>query len=173
MGTAWAADATHGAFYENVIFWIAVAFILLFVLFGKKVFATITSSLDNRAEIIRDEIDEAARLREEAQEILASYQRKQHEAAKEAEAIVERARAEADRLAEKAAFYLEESLKRRERQAMDRIAQAETRAMKEVRESAVDLAIFATRKFLADNLSDAKTNALVDDAIKEIPNRLR
>jgi len=171
MGTAWASNAAHGVFHENAVFWVAVAFALLFVLFGKKIFAAITSGLDSRAETIRDEIDEATRLREEAQELLAGYQRKQHEAAKEAEAIVKRAKAEADRLAEKAAAHLEESLKRRERQAMDRIAQAEARATKEIRESAVDLAVSATRKLLTDNLSDAKADALIAGAIKEIPGK--
>ena len=164
MGTAWASNAAHGAFHENAVFWVAVAFALLFVLFGKKIFAAITSGLDSRAETIRDEIDEATRLREEAQELLAGYQRKQHEAAKEAEAIVERAKAEADRLAEKAAAHLEESLKRRERQAMDRIAQAEAGDEGDS-ESAVDLAVSATGN-LTDNLSDAKADALIAGAIK-------
>lgn len=176
MGTAWAADAAqgaaHGAFYENPTFWVAVAFVLLFVLFGKKIFAAITSGLDDRADKIREQIDEATRLREEAQEMLASYQRKQHEAVKEAETIVERAKAEADRLAEKAASDLEASLKRREQQAMDRIAQAEAQAMTEVRNVAIEVAIDATTKLLAENLSDAKADALVSDAIKEIPGKL-
>lgn len=172
MLTPLAASGAHGAFYEDPTFWVAVAFVAFFVLAGKKLVGTITGMLDERAEGIKAQIDEATRLREEAQELLASYERKQHEALQEAETIVKRAEEEAKRLGEMAEEDLKASLKRREHQAMERIAQAESAALAEVRETAVDIALTATRKVLSDKVAADKVEKLVDDAIKDLPGKL-
>ena len=168
-----ATEAGHAeAFYLSATFWSAVAFVLLFALIGKKIYAAVTGTLDARADKIREELDEAAKLREEAQELLATYQKKQRDAQKEADAIVDHAREEAQRIAREAAASLDAGLKRREQLAMDRITQAETKAMDEVRALAVDIAVEATRTLLAENVSDAKSDALVDQAIKDLPGKL-
>ncbi|MCP5372571.1 MAG: F0F1 ATP synthase subunit B [Hyphomicrobiales bacterium] len=170
-----AHDAAHGAahaFYEEPTFWVLVAFVILIVAVGKPVFRAITKGLDERADLIKAQIDEAVRLREEAQETLASFQRKQRDAAKEAEEIVARAKAEAARLAEKAAADLESSLKRREKQAMDRIAQAEAQAVEDVRNAAIEVAVSATRRLLTEQIDEAKADTLIDAAIKDLPGKL-
>lgn len=153
-------------------FWVAVAFVIFVGLLWKKIASAFTGMLDARTEKIRQELDEAQRLREEAQSLLASYQRRQRDAQKEAEEIVAHAREEADRLRRQAAADLESSLKRREAQAVDRIAQAEAAAMQEVRTLTVDLAIAASRKLLSENLPQAQQDALVAQAVSELPKHL-
>ena len=104
--------------------------------------------------------------------MLASYERKQRDAAEEAESILTAARREAERLAADAKVDLEHALKRREVQALERIAQAEQAAIAEVRGRAVDVAIEATRRLLAEQLTSAQRNALIDSAIGELPKLL-
>ena len=164
--------AEHGAFYTEPEFWVAVGFFLVVGLLAKPVARAIAAALDMRAAKIRARLDEAARLRDEAQEALALYQRKQRDSLKEAEDIVAHARAEAERMAQQAVRELDEALKRREQQAMERIAQAEAKAMKEVRNTAVDIAIAATRQMIIQSMTPAQANALVDAAIKDLPGKL-
>jgi len=168
------ADAMHHTvpFYQDTTFLVAVAFVLFFVFFGKKLFSTMNAGLDDRAQKIQDQIEEATRLREEAQELLASYEKKQHEALKEAESIVKAAKDEAERLSVEAAEQLDASLKRSEQTAKDRIAQAEVQAIAEVRTMALNVAMEATKSILTNELSDAKAGALVDDAIKNLVGKL-
>lgn len=153
-------------------FWVAISFVIFMALLWKKIVAAFTGMLDARTEKIRQELDEAQRLREEAQALLSSYQRRQRDAQKEAEEIVAHAREEAERLARQAAADLEASLKRREAQAVDRIAQMEASAMQEVRTLTVDLAIAASRKLLSENLPQSQQDALVAQAVSELPKHL-
>ena len=118
-------------------------------------------------------MEEAQRLREEAQAALANFQRRQRDALGEAEEIIAHAKVEADRLRDHAAAEeLEETLKRREAMAMDRIAQAESAATAEVRGVAVDVAIAAAREVIGTQLDKSKADSLVDESIKDLPNRL-
>lgn len=173
---AHAADAAHTAhdvaFYADTTFWVAVAFVILLVLAGKKVLVIVQEGLDKRSDEIKARIEEATRLHEEAKELLASYERKQRDASQEADAIVTQAREEAERMEKKAADDLENSIKRREAQAVDRIAQAEAQASQEVRALVVDLATQAAQKILTDKATGAKADALIDSAIKELPTKL-
>lgn len=166
------AMAAHEAFYEHPTFWVALAFVTFFVLLGKKLGAVISAMLDDRAQKISDEIDQATSLREEAQELLASYEKKQHEALKEAETIVAAAKEEAERLAAEAAKQLENSLKRSEQLAKDRIAQAEAQAVAEVKAQAVSLAMDAAKRILESDLTGKKADAMVDQAIKDLDGKL-
>ena len=158
--------------FSDPEFWTSVAFVLLVVLIGKKIWTAATAGLDTRSARIGDELDEAQRLREEAQHLLAEYQRKQRDAAKEVEAIVAHAREEAGRLRVHAAEALEAVVARREQQASDRIAHAEAEALAEVRGAAVDLAVAAAAKLLAETLDAKASDALVDEAIVGLPERL-
>lgn len=153
-------------------FWVLVSFVIFVALVGRRVWAMLTGLLDSRAERIRQELDEAQRLREDAQSTLATYQRKQRDALKDAEEIVSRAREEAERLRKQAEADLEASLKRREQQAMDRIAQAEATALAEVRNLTVDLAVAASRRLLTEGMDEARQQALVDQAIADLPKAL-
>jgi F-type H+-transporting ATPase subunit b len=153
-------------------FWVAVGFILFAVLVGPKLVKVITGALDERANKIAAELERAVKLREEAQNLLAQFQRKHRDAMKEADEIIAHAREEADRLAKQAQIDLEATVKRREQLAVQNIAQAEAQAMQDVRTLAVDVAIAATGKLLAEKLDGARADALIDNAIRELPSKL-
>ncbi|OAN48203.1 F0F1 ATP synthase subunit B [Paramagnetospirillum marisnigri] len=174
ISTAYAAGAAaaHGPFYMEAHFWVDVAFLLVVALAWKPVSRAIAAGLDARAAKIKSRLDEAHKLREEAQEMLATYQRKQRDAMKEAEEIIAHAKAEAERLAQQAAKDLDAAIKRREQMAMDRIAQAEAQATREVQNLAVDVAIGAAQKVIGESLSPAQTTALVDKAITGLSGKL-
>ena len=130
-------------------FWVAVAFVILVAAIARPLYRAVVGGLDARTERIRHTLDEATRLREEAQHLLAEYQRKQRDAARECEEIVAHTEAEAKRFTEEAAARLEATLARREQLAIDKIAQTEAEAVQEVRVATVDIAIAATRRLLA------------------------
>lgn len=159
-------------FYADPTFWVAVSFIIFIAAVAKPAWKFVTAALDQRIDAIRDRLDEATRLREEAQELLASYKRKLAEAETEAEGILAEARDEAQILREKMTTDLEHALQRREQQAVDRIAQAEAEATAEVRAMTIDVAIDATRQMLRDTATGDKANQLIDDSIKELPDKL-
>lgn len=140
-------------------FWATIAlFIFIGAIFYLKVPAMISKALDERANRIRNELEEARRLREEAQQLLAEYQRKRKEAEKDAADIVAAAKREADELLGEAHRKTEEYVTRRTALAEQKIAQAEREAVNEVRSSAVDIAVEAARAVLAAKV-DAKAGA--------------
>ncbi|AWK87976.1 F0F1 ATP synthase subunit B [Azospirillum thermophilum] len=153
-------------------FWVAVSFVIFVALVWKKAAAAIGGLLDARTEKIRAELDEAERLHRDAQELLNSYQRRQADALKEAEAVLAHAREEAERLRSQAAAELEASLKRREAQAMTRIAQAEAAAVAEVRDLTVDVAVAAGRRLLETGLQPAQADKLIEQSIADLPRHL-
>jgi F-type H+-transporting ATPase subunit b len=158
--------------FQTPEFWVAVGFIIFVLAAAKPAMRAFAAMLDARAERIGRSIDEAARLREEAQHLLAEYQRRQRDAAREIDAIVAQARAEAERMTTEGAERLEALLKRREQLAVDRIAQAETEALQQVRNVAVDVAIAAARRLIAERMDEAARTRLVDRAIADLPARL-
>ena len=166
----------HGAADDPGVFgpefFLVLALLVLIFIAFKPAKRAILGALDDRAGRIRDELEEAQRLREEAQAALANFQRRQRDALGEAGEIIAHAQAEAERLREHAAADLEETLKRREAMAMDRISQAEAAAVAEVRGVAVDVAIAAARDVIGAELDKSKGDALVDEAIKDLPNQL-
>jgi len=159
-------------FLRDAEFWVAVAFVILIAAVWKPVKRSLSASLDARAAKIRSELEEARRLVEEARALLAEYQAKQEQALSEAEGIMRHAAAEAERNRQAAEGDLAASLRRREQQAMDRIAQAEAKALDEVRALSVELALAATRRLVRDNLDAKRAAGLVDKAIAELPQRL-
>ncbi|WP_119166883.1 F0F1 ATP synthase subunit B family protein [Algihabitans albus] len=152
--------------------WITLALFIFFALVFWKGFRPVLKSLDSRAERIRKELDEAQTLREDAQKMLAEYKRKQRDAIQEAEAIVEHAKLEAERLRKSAEADLEASLKRREDLALAKIEQAEQNALSEVRNQAVDVAIAAAAKLIAEQVDDKKAEELAASAIQDVAQRL-
>jgi F-type H+-transporting ATPase subunit b len=159
--------------FHDAEFWVLVAAVVFVALAGRKVFGALASGLDARAARIRGELDEARRLREEAEKLVAEYRTKQQQAAGEAEAIVAHARAEAERIAAQSARDLELALERRQRTAEERIAQAEAKALDEVRAVAIDVAITAAREVITAQIDAGRGSALIDEAIVALPQRLR
>jgi len=159
--------------FHSPEFWVAVGFLILIALIVKPAARAITKALDARAERIRNALEDAARLREEAHHLLADYQRKQRDAAREIDELIASAEAEAKNLSAEAAARLEDSLKRREQLARDKIAQAEAEALQQVRDTAIDLAIAATRRLMAERIDARAAARLIDDSIAELPARIR
>lgn len=159
--------------FEDAAFWAMVALILfLGVLVYLKVPGQVAAALDRRAEAIGKELEEARRLREEAQSLLAEYQRKAREAEQEAEEIIEAARREARAIAEEAERRTEESAARRTRLAEDKIGQAEATALQEVRRLSADLAIAAAERILMARVEGTNAKQLIEAAIDEVKTRL-
>lgn len=153
-------------------FWVGVAFVIFAIGAFRPGKRILTEALDARIAKVREEVEEAQRLREEAQATLAGYQRRQREAIQEAEQIIAHAREEAQRASERAEAELAESIARREQQAADKIAQAEAAALDEIREKAVDMAIEATAKLLGKKMTGKEGDKAIADAIKDIPGKL-
>ncbi len=165
--------ATLMATFSDPGFWVGVSFVLFVLLMVYfKVPAIVTKALDERTERIRKELDDAQKLREEAQALLAGYQRKRTEAEKEADDIIAQARSEAESYAEETRKKLAESLERRTGLAEQKIAQAEADAMNEIRSAAADLAIAAARQIISDEVKGARANKLIDQSIEAVKTRL-
>jgi F-type H+-transporting ATPase subunit b len=149
--------------------WVVLAFILFFVLFGRKLWAALAGLLDARGVAIKAELEEASRLRREAEAMLRDAEKQRSDALAEAKALIDGAHSEASRVAAAAAAEAEAAAKRREQMALDRIAAAEKAAVDEVRLAAVDIATTASRQVMAESLSpDADAN-LIDHAISRLP----
>lgn len=165
-------EAEHESLLANAHFWVNVGLVLFVLLAGRKLWKALTSGLDQRSLRIKAQLDEAQKLRDEAQALLNEYQRRQKEAAQEAEGIVAAAKEMAKHHTKDAMAALEASMARREKMALEKIAQAEVHATAEVRREAVEVATAATRKLLAQALTDERATALVDQSIKELDRKL-
>ena len=147
---------------------VAIAFVIFVVLVAWKGTKKLTAGLDQRADAIRKQLDETQNLREEAQAALASYQRQQRDALAEADEIVAQAKADAERLKIQAESVLTATIKRREEQAVERIAQAEATAIKDVRDQAIELAIGVATKIISEKMTKTVQNELVKDASEDL-----
>jgi F-type H+-transporting ATPase subunit b len=154
-------------------FWVGVAFVVfVLILLYYKVPALIAKSLDERAEAIRKELDEARRLREEAQALLTDYQNKHRNVGQETQSILEAAQREAEEFARETRANLKDTLERRTKQAEDKIARAETQAVDDVRAAAIEMAIAAAEKILRDKATGAGGAALIEQSIRDLRGRL-
>jgi F-type H+-transporting ATPase subunit b len=154
-------------------FWVAVAFVMfLAVLVKFGVPRTTFSALDSRSARIRSELDEARRLREEAQAVLAASERKRREADNEATDIIASAKAEAEQLAGEAKAKVEEFIARRTKMAEGKIAQAESQALADVRAAAADAAVAAAEKVLTQTTKGQVANDLLTRGIKDLKSKL-
>ncbi|MEA2984764.1 MAG: F-type H+-transporting ATPase subunit b [Alphaproteobacteria bacterium] len=154
-------------------FWVAVSFfifvgILLYIGVHKK----IAEALDHRRDRIKAELDEARRLREEAQALLAHYRQKQKEAEGEAAAILTGAKADAERMTLEAEAKMSEFVARRTKMAEAKIAQAEIQALADVRAAAADAAVTAAERILKDTAKGKLADELLASGIEDVKNKL-
>lgn len=169
------AFAASGPFFSlsNTNFVVLLGFLVFIgILIWKKVPAMLGGMLDQRAEGIKAELDEARTLREEAQSILASYERKQREVQEQADAIVAQAKKDSEAAAAKAKEDLKSSIARRLAAAEEQIEAAEAAAIREVRNTAVDVAVAAASDVIAKKMSAAEANDLIDTAIADVSAKL-
>ena len=158
---------------ENPETWVLVAFLIFIALVTKKAYMVITVALDARATRIREGLDDAARLREEAQSLLAQYQRQQRGADSEIEAMLERARRDSALMLEAARTRLAAQLLQREKQTTQNIARAEAQMVDEVRAAASEMAMAAIEYMIIQNLNQSRATKLIDDSIGDLGMRLR
>lgn len=161
----------HTGFFGDAHNWVFIATVVFGYLAFRLGAPRIAGILDARTTKIRHDLEEAERLRIEAQELLAQYQRKHRDAMKTAEEIVSHARESVKRIHEQAQKDMEETIQRREAQLLDKIARAEGSALDEIRNRTADLAMIAARKIVTENLKgDGKE--LIDQAIGKLPGQL-
>ncbi|MEM9617375.1 MAG: F0F1 ATP synthase subunit B [Pseudomonadota bacterium] len=174
-----AAEETHGAaessggLLQDTSFWVLVAFVIVIGVFARAgLHKMIAGGLDKRAQTIADEINEARKMREEAQELLATYQRRQREAEDEAAAIIEQAKKDAKRLTEEAREKINEQMERRTKAAEEKIERAEAQAISEVRGQTADLAVAAAREIIRERMDSGAQTAFIDKAISGLRDKL-
>ncbi len=174
-----AGEAAHGAeqsgggLFQDTSFWVFLAFLIVIGLFWRwGVHKMIANALDKRSQAIADELDRARALRDEAQELLARYQRRQREAEEEAVGIIEQAKRDAERIAAEAKTKIEEQLDRRAKAAEEKIARAETQAIAEMRGATAEMAIEAAREIIRIRMDQGAQSALTERAIDELRTKL-
>lgn len=169
---AWAAE---GAFFSlsNTDFVVLIAFLIFIgVLVYYKVPGLVGRKLDERAEGIKSDLDEARAIREEAQSLLADFERKQKDVQAQADRIVAQARDEANEAAKEAREDIARSVERRMKAAEDQLASAEARAVRDIRDQAVSVAVAAARDVIAKQMTTEDRNASIDAAIDEVEAKL-
>ena len=159
----------EASFFAEPQNWVVVAFFLFFILFGKKIWGAIAGMLDARAVSVKAELEEASRLRREAESMLRDAEKQRADALTEAKALISGAHAEARRVTAAAAAEAEASAKRREQMAIDRIGAAEKAAIDDVRLAAADIATTASRQVIAEGLTADADARLIDQAISQLP----
>jgi F-type H+-transporting ATPase subunit b len=174
IGTAWAADAAgeHGGIFSDPAFWVGVAFLLFFALAGKLMWKRVSDILDKRASAIAKALADAEHLRDEALKARQEAERTLSRAATEGGAILQQAREEVSRMQARVAASLQNQIALREQQALDRIAQSEAAATKQVRDTAVDVALSATRALLREQVGAGRSEAMINESIGDLPKRL-
>jgi F-type H+-transporting ATPase subunit b len=155
-------------------FFVALAFAVVVAAFlYLRLPSKLVAALDDRAEQIRNELEQAKKLREDAEALLAEYEAKRNAAEQQAEQIVADARANAETLAAEAKQKLEDSLERRTQQAQEKIARAEANMVKEVRLAVTSIAVTAAEQVIRDTLSDDQKQALVAANLSEIDSQFQ
>jgi F-type H+-transporting ATPase subunit b len=153
--------------------WVAIGLVVLLLVFLKfRVPKMVAKMLDDRAGAIANELNEAKHLREEAAALLAGYVQKAAQAEVEAVKIVADAKEEADRFAKETRIQLRQQIERRAQMAREKIEQAEHAALEEIRALAADKAAAAAGKLIAAKLDEPRAGQLVQDSIKELPEKL-
>ncbi|GJL93982.1 MAG: ATP synthase subunit b [Hyphococcus sp.] len=167
------AEHASGGLLADTSFWVLVSFVIVIGIFARVgLHKMITAGLDKRAQNISDEINEARKMREEAQELLARYQRRQREAEDEAAAIVKQAKADAKNMAAEARDKINAQMERRTKAAEEKIARAEAQALSEVRGQTADLAVEAARTIIRERMDAGAQTAFADKAISGLRNKL-
>jgi F-type H+-transporting ATPase subunit b len=153
-------------------FWVAVAFLCFFALLAYLgVHRSVLDSLDARQSRIKSELDQAKKLREEAQALLADFERKGREAEKEAEAIIASAKMEAERLATEAKARIEDFVARRTKMAEQKIVQAEAQALADVKSAAADAAVAAAARILSVSAKGKVAEDLLTRGIEDVKSK--
>lgn len=154
--------------FADAKFWVSMAFIAFILAIFRPVGRAIVGMLDDRSQTIKSELDEAVRLKEEAQAVYAAYQRKQRETMEEAKLIIEHAEEEAKRIMAQAKKDIELDINRRVDMAMQKISQTESNTLQEVRSRSVDIAIQSVKTLLSETMQKDVAEKLIEHSIKDM-----
>jgi len=153
--------------------WVAIAFVILMVLFGYLgVFKKAMTALDHRADRIKAELDDATRLKQEAAKVLADYKARSATAEREAADIIANAKSEAERIATEARAKMEDFVARRTKTAESKIALAEAQALADVRAAAAEAAVQAASTILSQSVRGPVADDLLAKGITEVRQKL-
>jgi F-type H+-transporting ATPase subunit b len=157
----------------NAEFWVAVAFVIFVAIaFYVGLHRSILDALDQRSARIKAELDEALRLKQEAQKLVAEYESRHREAERDAQAIVDSARIEAERIAAEGKAKMEDLIARRTKMAETKIAQAEAQALADVRAAAADAAVAAAERILSESTKGKVAEELIQRGIADVKSKL-
>ena len=148
--------------------WVAVAFILFLVILFRFGWSKIVQALDNRAELIKNELDEARNLREQAQSLLADYQKKKQDSENEIAKIVQKARDDTNSTLNSSIQNHKKLLERRKKTAEEKISQAKERVIQDIKNSIIDISINASKALIEENITDNNNKKLVKEASNKI-----
>ncbi len=159
--------------FEDPETWVAIAFVILMAAFAYMgVHRTVLTALDNRAVRIKAELDDARRLKDEAAKVLGEYKARRASAEREAQDIIENAKAEAERIAADAKTRMEDFVARRTKAAEGKIAMAEAQALADVRAAASDAAVAAASSILSQSVKGSVADDLLAKSIAEVRAKL-
>jgi F-type H+-transporting ATPase subunit b len=153
--------------------WVAISFVILmgiFAYFG--VHRALLKALDNRRDRIRQELDDARRLKDEAAKLVAEYRARRESAEREAQDIVASATAEAERIATEARARMEDFVARRTKSAESKIAMAEAQALADVRAAAAEAAVTAASSILSKSVTGSVADDLISKGIADVRQKL-
>lgn len=153
-------------------FWVALSFIIFVGLIIRPVSRIILKALDERARNVRSQLAEATRLKEEAQTLLAAFERELEKARKESDDILAHAKAEAEYIKQESEKTLKEAVEKRTELAKQKIAQAEANVLADIQDNAVDLTVSAARTLIMENLKQEQADAIIEHAIDDIDRKL-
>lgn len=158
--------------FNEPSFWVSAAFVILVALLYKKVSHFMGVFLDSHAKKVKTELDAASRIRAEAEEVLASYKKKQAEFAKEAETILTKAKEDAKLNRARAEAELKSALDARLKNAMEKIAQEEAKAIAEVRNNIVEITIESAKNIIAKQMGDISADETINLTISDIEHKI-
>lgn len=158
---------------NTTTFWIGLAIIVLIALIWKPAGRALGKILDTRTERIREELDRAVQLREEAQTLLGNYQQKLLQAMQEAEEIIESARKEADQMVADAQKSIEKTMDKRIQLATEKISMAEKSVLQDVKTQAIDISIHAARTLIKEQAKQGGDRALLEQTLQDIPRKVQ
>lgn len=153
---------------DNPANWVAISFVIFMALAAKYIFPIVIKGLDSRAAKIKEQLEQATKLRQEAEALLAEYKRQQKDMLAEAEKTLANAKVEVERMRERAEQDLKSAIDRRTEQANEKIARLEKDAVDQVREHIVDVAISATRLLVGEQLKANKEDPAISRALDQI-----
>jgi F-type H+-transporting ATPase subunit b len=160
-------------FYLEAEFWVGAAFVLVVLLLMRPVGKALLGMLRGRAETIRNRIDEAVALKEEAQKLLADYERKFRGVEKEVSAILTKSEREIEAVKKENLANLEHEMTQKEQEAKARLKVAEDAALREIASKTSDLTMQAVRRILDDSLDERALSQLIDKSIANLEEAVR